>query len=115
MSPSPKNTGEITVAARMRSKPFDTAEYLQTPEQAAEYLNAALEDGDEHLLLAAVLDVVKASGGVTALSRKTDISREAIYRALSKDGNPRLSSLIAILHALDLDVSIVRRRDHNAA
>lgn len=103
------------MAGRKRSKQFDAAEYLQTPEQVAEYLNAALEDDDEGLLLAAVLDVVKASGGVTALSRKTDLSREAIYRALSEDGNPRLSSLISILHALDLDVSIVRRRDHSAA
>lgn len=103
------------MANKQRSQPFDTADYLQTTEQITEYLNAALEDGNEQLLLAAIMDVVKAKGGVMELSRRTGLSREAIYRALSVGGNPRFSSLIAILHALGLDVAIVSCRDRNVA
>lgn len=95
--------------------PFDAADYLQTTEQVTEYLNAALEDGDERVLLAAIMDVIKSLGGVSEISRKTGLSREAVYRAFSEDGNPRLSSLVAILHALGLDLSIVPRRDRSAA
>ena len=85
---------------KQHSQPFDTADYLKTTEQIIEYLNAALEDGNEQLLLAAIMDVVKATGGVMELSRRTGLSREAIYRSLSEEGNPRFSSLVAILHAL---------------
>ncbi len=92
---------------------FDVADYLQTPEQLVAYLNAALEDGDERVLLAAMMDVIKARGGVAKIAKETGLSREAVYKAISRNGNPRLSSMVAVLHALDLDFAIVpRRRAH---
>jgi succinyl-CoA synthetase beta subunit len=66
-------------------------------------------------LAMAIMDVIKSLGGVSEMSRKTGLSREALYRAFSEDGNPRLSSLVAILHALGLDLSIVPRRGRSAA
>lgn len=103
------------MADRKYAVPFNVADYLQTTEQVTEYLNAALEDGNEQVLLAAILDVIKCFGGVAEIARRTNLSREAIYRAFSESGNPRLSSLLLILHALDLDISIVQRRDRSAA
>lgn len=92
-----------------RSAPFAVADYLDTPELAAEYLNAAIEDGDERILLTALRNVAQARGGVKSLSEESGLAREAIYRMLSENGNPRLSSLVAVLHALGLDLSVKPR------
>lgn len=94
-----------------RSKPFVVAEYLSTPELAAEYLNAAIEDGDERVLLKALRDVAQAGGGMHRLSEDTGLAREAIYRMLSEQGNPRLSSLVAVLHGLGLDLAVKPMKD----
>src|SRR5690625_7707258 len=92
-----------------RSSSFSVADYLNTPDRAAEYLNAAMEDGDERVLLTALRNVVRASVGMTSLAEKSGLARESTYRMLSENGNPRLSSLIDILHALDLDLAIKAR------
>src|SRR5579862_802641 len=73
---------------------------------AAGYLHAALEDGEPGVLLLALRRVVEARGGMTKLARQTGLTREALYRTLSKGGNPRLSSLRAILAASGLHLSI---------
>lgn len=91
------------------SAPFAVADYLNTADMAAQYLNAAIEDGDERVLLTALRNVAKAHGGMTTLSDESGLAREAIYRMLSENGNPRLSSLVAVLHALDLDLSVKPR------
>lgn len=93
----------------MKSQPFDAADYLETPEMAAEYLNAAMEDGDERVLLAALRNVAKAQGGVSGVPADTGLAREALYRMLSENGNPRLTSLVAVLHALGLELSVKPR------
>ena len=69
---------------------------------AADYLQAAFEDGEPAVLLLALRRVVEARGGMTKLARETGLSREALYRTLSKSGNPRLTSLAAILDASGL-------------
>lgn len=92
-----------------RSAAFEVADYLNTSKMAAEYLNAAIEDGDERVLLTALRNVARAHGGVKALSDESGLAREALYRMLSENGNPRLSSLVAVLHALGLDLSVKPR------
>ena len=72
---------------------------LKNPSEAAEYLNACMEDSEEVFLLA-LRDVVEASGGMASLARKTALNRENLYRSLSKKGNPKLSSLYSILQAI---------------
>ncbi|MEJ1395421.1 MAG: putative addiction module antidote protein [Candidatus Sedimenticola sp. (ex Thyasira tokunagai)] len=62
---------------------YDPKDYLKTQEDRVEYLNAALEDGDERVLLMALRNVVKSMEGMTQLSRQTGLSRESLYRALS--------------------------------
>ena len=78
---------------------------LTDPQEAAAYLTTALEDGPDVFLLA-LRDVADVHGGIKQLAEVTDLNRENMYRMLSEDGNPRISSLTAILHALGLKLSI---------
>lgn len=86
--------------------PYQSEDYLKTAEDITEYLNAALDDGNEQVLLMALGNVAKANGGMSKLSRQTGLSRESLYRLLSEDGNPRLSSLVAVLHSFGLSLAV---------
>lgn len=79
---------------------------LQVAEFAAEYLNAANEDGDPQTYLAALRKVVEARVGMTALAAQTQLSRETLYRTLSARGNPTIKTLAAVLKATGLKISI---------
>jgi probable addiction module antidote protein len=76
-------------------------ENLQDPQYAAEYLNAALEDGDDKVFLLALRDVAAAKG-IAQLAAEANLNRESTYRMLSEQGNPSLSSLWAVLDTLGL-------------
>lgn len=78
-------------------------EKLSDPEQAAEYLTACYDEGPEVFLLG-LRDVVEAQGGVARLAELSKLNRESLYRLVSRDGNPRLTSLNAVLSALGLKV-----------
>jgi probable addiction module antidote protein len=77
----------------------------EDPEEAAAYLNAALEDGDQQVFLLALRDVAEARG-IGKLAGETSLNRESMYRMLSKQGNPRLTSLDAVLDALGLRLGV---------
>jgi probable addiction module antidote protein len=77
---------------------------LEDPEQAAEYLTACYEEGPE-VFLVGLRDVVQAQGGVARAAELSKLNRESLYRLISRDGNPRLSSLDAVLTALGLKVT----------
>ena len=79
---------------------------LRDPEAAALYLEEALADGDTDAFKLALRNVVEAQGGMTALARKTELSREALYRTLSEGGNPTLETLGKVLGALGLRVAV---------
>lgn len=96
---------------RRMAIPYQPEDYLKSPKDITEYLNAALDDGDERVLLMALRNVAKATGGMSRLSRKTGLSRENLYRLLSENGNPRLSSLVNVLHCFGLSLSV--RQDSN--
>ena len=68
---------------------------------AAGYLTASLDEGEEAFLLA-VKDVAEARGGIAPLAKATHLNREGLYNMLSTSGNPRFSSLAAIIDALGL-------------
>jgi probable addiction module antidote protein len=90
-------------------------ERLQAPEEVAAYLNAAMEDGDVALVLLALRDVAEA-WGVGKVAAEAELNRENVYRILSAQGNPRLSSFIKLLHALgiELRVQVARHRGRKA-
>ncbi len=95
-------------------------ERLADAEFAAGYLQAALEDGEPGVLLLALRRIAEARGGMAKLAQATGLTREALYRTLSATGNPRLSSLAAILTATGLRLTVVaaerpRRRVRRAS
>jgi probable addiction module antidote protein len=77
---------------------------LADPELAAEYLTACYAEGPD-VFLAGLRDVVKAQGGVARAAKKSQLNRESLYRLVSRRGNPRLSSLDAVLTAVGLKVT----------
>ena len=79
---------------------------LGNPDEAAQYLNACLEDEDARAFLLALRDVADARGGIRALSRDAHLNRESLYRMLSKSGNPSLNSLAAVLNACGLRLAV---------
>jgi probable addiction module antidote protein len=80
-------------------------ESLQDPAEAAAYLDAALEDEDSRVFLMALRDVAEARG-ISHVAAEADLNRESLYRMLSEEGNPRLSSLDALLRALGLRLAV---------
>jgi len=84
---------------------WDSAEYLDTPEAVAAYLEAVFEDGDPRLV-AHALGVVARSTGMSKLSKETGLTRAGLYKALSEDGDPRLTTLLGVLKSLGLALSV---------
>jgi probable addiction module antidote protein len=92
----------------LKTTPFDPAEYLQTEADIIAYLDASMEGGDPRDIARALGDVAR-SKGMTELSRKTGVGRQALYGALSAEGNPTLETLTAVLSALGLRLSVRRQ------
>jgi probable addiction module antidote protein len=86
------------------------AELRADREFAVEYLKSALEELDdpEHRAvgLLALRDIAEAYGGLAQVAREAGITREALYRALSPTGNPTLKTLLAVLHAVGMRLSV---------
>ena len=84
-------------------------EQLRDAELSAEYLNAALAEGDQAAFMLALRNVAKARGGIAAVARRAGMNRVAVSRALSGTGNPELRSLIRILDASGLKLLVASR------
>ena len=81
-------------------------EALKNPEEAAEYLNAALADPNQEVFLLALRDVIAARSGMSELAGKATLNRVSLYRSLSKQGNPELRTLNRILAELGFSLAI---------
>ncbi len=82
-----------------RTRPYDSAEYLDTPEAIAEYLTEALESDDIGFIMRAIGTVARARG-MTQVAREAGVSRENLYRSLSGDTNPEFDTIRRVLTAL---------------
>lgn len=89
----------------VETRPYDTADDLDTPERIEAYLEAILEDGDPAEIRAALGTVARARG-MTQIARDTGLGRESLYKALSRDGNPELDTVLQVLKALGLRLSV---------
>ena len=91
------------------TKSFDGTrkKLLSDPKIAAQYLEECLQDGNAGLFTAALKHVAEARGGIRLISQTTHLSREALYRTLSEDGNPRLDTLTKVLGAMGLRIGVV--------
>ena len=88
----------------LETLPFDSAQYLKTDEDIALYLQAVLEENDPALFAHALGQVARAKG-MTQLARETGLAREALYRALSAEGNPELATVMKVMKCLGLHLS----------
>jgi probable addiction module antidote protein len=93
----------------MRSRPHDEAMaelYRNDPEFALDVLNGILEDGDQAELLTVLRQMTQAFGGVQAVAEQAQLNPTQLYRTLSPEGNPALSSLSAILRAMGMRLAV---------
>lgn len=82
-------------------------EELKNSKFAMIYLNEALQDENPTVFLIALKDVIEARGNnISALSKKTKISRPNIYKMLSKKGNPRWHNITSLIEAMGLQVNL---------
>lgn len=96
----------------MKSRAHDEAMadlYRKDPEFALQVINNILEDGDQGELLIVLRQMAKAFGGVQAVADKAHLNPTQLYRTLSPDGNPALSSFSAILKAMGLRLAVQPR------
>jgi probable addiction module antidote protein len=87
----------------LETSPWDTAEFLDTPERVAAYLKLIFDEGDPEEIKHA-LGVVARAKGMTAVARETGLSREALYKALQADGDPKLSTFLSVVSALGMRI-----------
>jgi len=82
---------------------WDAADYLKSRADMAAYLEACLEEApDDAALLAAALGDIARARGMVQLAKDTGLTREGLYKALSKEGNPSLSTVLKVMQALGL-------------
>ena len=89
----------------VKTTKWDPAEHLETPEDVAMYLSVVLEENDPALLSVALGDIAR-SKGMAALSKETGLTKQGLYKALSENGDPRLSTLMKVTKSLGFQLSI---------
>ncbi len=99
-----------TAAAQLSLKPFEAADYLQSDEDCAQYLQACMDEAPEDaaLFTKAMGDIARARG-MMQLARDTGITREGLYKALGEQGNPSFATVVKVMHALGLQFSVGAR------
>lgn len=90
---------------RPRTLPFDAAAFLDSDEAVAAYLDDALETGDA-AFVAHALGTIARARGMADLARRTGLSRESLYKALSADGNPEFATVLKVVRALGLSLTV---------
>ncbi len=82
---------------------FDAVDHLKTAKDCALYLQAALEEAPEDsAYIAAVLGDIARAKGMSSIARKTGLTRQALYQALSNKGNPEFSTVMKVISALGI-------------
>lgn len=102
------------VMSKIKTREWDAANYLETREDMATYLEAALEDGDSSVITAALGDIAR-SKGMSEIARQTGLGRESLYKSLSEDGNPEFTTVLKVVDALGLKLHVSPSSDDEAA
>ncbi|PRY09405.1 MULTISPECIES: addiction module antidote protein [unclassified Paraburkholderia] len=92
--------------SKIKTARFDASDYLDSEEAIAEYLNAALEDGDADVLLAAIADIAKARG-IAKVAADAGLGRESLYKTLAPGSKPRIDTVLKLLRALGVKLNVV--------
>ena len=86
---------------KLKTRIFDTAEFLFSEKDMAAYLEAALYEGDPSLVVQALGAIAKARG-MAQISKDTGLRRENLYKALSPEGNPEFNTVLKVVKALGI-------------
>lgn len=89
----------------MDTSKFDIADYLDSNEMIAEYLNAVLEEGDNADMIAAIGHIAKAVG-MTKIAEETGLSRPSLYKALSDGAKPQFETIMKVLKAIGGQIKV---------
>jgi len=98
----------------LKTTKFDVQDHLTTPEDRAAYLAAAFEEGDEAFIRQAFHDIARAIG-MTEVARLAGMSREGLYKSLGKNGDPKLSTMLNIARALQVQLTVTPHQEPVAA
>ena len=88
---------------KTKTTAWNVTDHLKTKEEREAYLNAAFEDGDASVIAAALGDIAKAEG-MSKVAKRTGLGRESLYKALSPDGNPALSTVLKVIRAFEFNL-----------
>lgn len=89
----------------METSKFEIADYLDSNEMIAEYLNAVLDEGNDAEIVTAIGNIAKAIG-MTTIAEKTGMSRPSLYKALSEGAKPQFSTIMKVLRAIGGQIQI---------
>ncbi len=98
----------------LETRPFDSSEYLDTEEGIEEFLKATCEDGTA-AQIAYALGVIAKARNMTKLAERTGLSRQALYKALSGQGNPEFATIQKVAEALGMRITFERANNQDAA
>ncbi len=90
---------------KTKTSPYDSAEYLDSPEAIHAYLEEALET-DDPAFIAKALGTIARARGMSQVAKKAGVSRESLYKALSPDGNPEFGTILRVMQALGFRFSV---------
>src|SRR5262245_19334626 len=91
--------------SKIKTVPWDAAEYLKTDQDIVYYLEAVFEDGDPALVAAALGDVARAKG-MSKVANAAGLGRESLYKALSPEGNPEFATVLKVVRALGFKLKV---------
>jgi probable addiction module antidote protein len=91
---------------KVKTKVFDTAEFLSTEKEIAAYLEEALAEGDPRLVVQALGTIAKVRG-MAQIAKQTGLRRESLYKALSAEGNPEFNTVLKVVKALGIQLHAV--------
>lgn len=89
----------------METSKFDIADYLDSNEMIAEYLNTVLAEGSDSDVVTAIGNVAK-SIGMTKIAQETGLSRPSLYKALSDGSKPQFDTVMKVLRAIGGQIKI---------
>lgn len=102
----------------IETRPYDPAKYLKSEEEIAVYLQVAAEEaaeyGDNGILLAAIETAAKARG-MLQVAKEAGVSRESLYRSLSPDAKPRYETIVKVLDALGMQITLTPKNRTDSA
>ncbi|WP_352422764.1 addiction module antidote protein [Proteiniphilum sp.] len=96
---------KIKKIRKMETSKFDIADYLDSNEMIAEYLNAVLEEGNDVDIITAIGHIAKAVG-MTKIAEQTGMSRTSLYKALSDGAKPQFETIMKVLKAIGGQIKV---------